>query len=253
MTTSEAYALEEMSWPEVKAALETVKLAIIPVGSTEQHGPNIGESADIARARAGALALANRLHPRAIVAPAFPFGISSHHMRFPGTITIRVETFVAVLRDVVGSLKEHGIEKFFIINGHGGNIPALGVATWQIRDEMGVKIAHALHWPSPQAIEQFQRSPRVGHACEIETSLAMYLTPNIAKVGALATGEVKDPSYTSAMTAGPSSVVEPRYFDEITANGALGDATQASEEAGEVLARDVEDRLTEFLERFLAE
>ena len=250
---NEAYILEEMSWPEVKVALETVRLAILPVGSTEQHGPNIGESADIARATAGAKGLARRLYPRAIVAPGFPFGLSAHHMRFPGTITIRAETFMAVLRDVVGSLKEHGIKKFFIINGHGGNIPALGVAMWQIKEELGVDVAHALHWPSQGMIDQYQRSPRVGHACEIETSLAMYLTPNIAKVGALEKGQIIDPSYVGGMSAGPTSAVEPRRFDQVTANGAMGDATYASEEAGEALARDVEDRLTEYLERFLTE
>ena len=247
------YILEEMSWPEVKVALKTVELAIIPVGSTEQHGPNIGESADIARATEGARGLARRLYPRAILVPSFPFGVSFHHMRFPGTITVRAETFTAVLREMVASLKEHGISKFFILNGHGGNIPALGVAVWQIKEELGVKVAHALHFPSPEIIKQYQHSSQVGHACEIETSMAMYLTPNIAKVDALAKGEIRDRNYASGMSASPAQPVKPQYFDEITANGALGDATYASVEAGEVLAREVEDRLMDFLERFLTE
>ena len=248
-----AYILEEMSWPEVKVALESVRLAIIPVGAIEQHGPNIGESADIAMATATAKALAHRLYPLAIVAPAFPFGLSANHMRFPGTITIRAETFMAVLRDVVASLKEHGIDKFFILNGHGGNIAALGVAMWQIQEELGVRVAHAAHWPSQDLIERYRRSPRVGHACEIETSLAMYLAPGIVKVGALEKGQIIDPDYADAMSAGPASGSEPRYIDQMTANGAMGDATQASVEAGEALAHDIEDHMAEYLERFLAE
>lgn len=250
---NEAYILEEMSWPEVKAALETVRLAIIPVGSIEQHGPNIGESADIAMATAAAKALGRRLYPRAIVAPAFPIGISPNHMRFPGTITTRVETFLAVLRDVVASLKEHGIGKYFILNGHGGNAPALGVAVWQIRQELGVKIAHAAHWPSQEMIERYRRSPLAGHACEIETSLAMYLAPDIVKVHALEKGQIIDPAYAAGMISGPAGITEPRYFDQVSANGAMGDATYASLEAGQALAHDVEDRLAESLERFLAD
>lgn len=72
----QAYVLPEMSWPEVKEALNTVELALIPVGSNEQHGPNIAESSDIALATAGARNLARRLFPRAILASSFPFGIS---------------------------------------------------------------------------------------------------------------------------------------------------------------------------------
>ncbi len=247
----QAYVLPEMSWPEVKEALNTVELALIPVGSNEQHGPNIAESSDIALATAGARNLARRLFPRAILAPSFPFGISYHHMRFPGTITLRPETFTAVLHDVVSSLKQHGIGKFFILNGHGGNMASLGVAVWQIQQDLGVKIAHALHWPSQEMVDKYQRSPRVGHACEIETSLAMHLAPSIAKTEALAKGEMLAPTFTGGMGGGLTGIVEPQYFDQVTANGAVGDATYASAEAGEAMAQEIEDRLIAFLEDFL--
>jgi creatinine amidohydrolase len=248
-----AFVLAEMSWPEVKEALKTVEVAIIPTGSNEQHGPNIAESSDIALATAGARNLARRLYPRAILAPSLPFGVSPHHMRFPGTISLRPETFIEVLRDVVGSLQKHGLQKFFILNGHGGNMATLNVVTWKLRQELGVKVAYALHWPSPALIDKYQRSPRIGHACEIETSLAMHLTPNIAKTEALTKGQMLGPAFSGGMDAKTNDVITANYFDEVTANGALGDATYASAEAGKEMAQEIENRLTGHLEKFLAE
>ncbi|MEE9262561.1 MAG: creatininase family protein, partial [Dehalococcoidia bacterium] len=116
---------------------------------------------------------------------------------------------------------------------------------------LGVKIAHALHWPSQEMVDKYQRSPQVGHACEIETSLAMHLAPSIAKTEALAKGEMLEPTFTGGMGGGLTGIVEPQYFDQVTANGAVGDATYASAEAGEAMAQEIEDRLTAFLEDFL--
>lgn len=87
MTTMPAFVLTHMSWPEVRSALETVRLAIIPTGSCEQHGPNMTLETDAAICYALAERLAQRLYPRALLAPLLPWGVSPHHMNFPGTIT----------------------------------------------------------------------------------------------------------------------------------------------------------------------
>src|SRR5215217_4818899 len=101
-------SLAEMTWPEAKEALAAARVVIIPTGSTEQHGPGMTLSTDITMATAMSVRVARRLFPRALVAPSLPFGLSPHHMRFPGTITLQPDTLTAVLFDVLRSLKQHG-------------------------------------------------------------------------------------------------------------------------------------------------
>ena len=90
-----AYVLEEMTSPEVRDALADVKLAILPVGSCEQHGPHLALSTDIAASEVFARRLTEQVHPLALLAPPLKFGLSSHHMPFPGTLTLRPETLEA--------------------------------------------------------------------------------------------------------------------------------------------------------------
>src|SRR3712207_6163090 len=120
-------ALARMTSPEAAEALADAEVALIPVGATEQHGPNMTLETDTAVAYQLALRTAAALHPRAVVAPPLPYGVSYHHMRFPGTMTLSPETFQAVVLEVVESLGQHGVERFFIIDGHAGNQGALDV------------------------------------------------------------------------------------------------------------------------------
>ncbi len=102
MTVSpQTYTLGRMSWPEVAAALETVELVLVPIGSTEQHGPNLGLGQDHLIAQAFCERAAERLSPRLLALPAIPWGISDHHMNFAGSMTLRPETFLDLLEDVV--------------------------------------------------------------------------------------------------------------------------------------------------------
>ena len=140
--------LYEMTWPEVKAALPGIKVAIIPTGSSEQHGPHGTFEVDTARAREFCLLLAERVYPQALVTPCIQIGISPHHMHFPGTLSLRAETYIEVLMDVARSLYQHGIRRFLFVNGHGGNKPALTLVMNRLRHELGVRSAVA----SPTAV-----------------------------------------------------------------------------------------------------
>src|SRR5512136_861403 len=115
------FILSEMTWQDAKDAFAHAELAIIPTGSFEQHGPHMTFEVDTARAHGFGRLLAERMYPRVILAPPISFGVSYHHMKFPGTITLRADTFQAVVYDIVWSLREHGIKQFYIVNGHGGN------------------------------------------------------------------------------------------------------------------------------------
>ena len=243
--------LPEMTWPEVKAALPEVKMAIIPVGSNEQHGPHGTFQMDTAESREFAKRLGERLYPHALVAPAVPIGISGHHMHFPGTITLQAETLISLLMDMAKSLHAHGIRRFFFANGHGGNAPALTIVCNRIKHEMGCPAAWAtLPYSAVGDITgKYVTSETSGHSCEGEISIMLYLWPDAVRTEALTAGEIVRSTRERAVQAPWAS--EAHFFDEITANGCLGDARKASAEIGRELVETGLDRAVSYLKAFM--
>ncbi|MDY7020410.1 MAG: creatininase family protein [Cyanobacteriota bacterium] len=114
------------TWLEVEAYLSHSTGIIIPIGSTEQHGPTglIGTDAISAEAIAKGTGEATK----ALVGPTINVGMALHHMAFPGSMSLQPNTLICVIKDHITSLVRHGFSKFFFINGHGGNIATLKAA-----------------------------------------------------------------------------------------------------------------------------
>ena len=233
-----AYNLTEMTWPEVEEALATARLAIIPVGAHEQHGPHMNESCDAVLAEAMARKLGERLFPLAIVTPTVNMGVSPHHMNFPGTITLRPETLLAVLRDMVTSLKQHGLTRFLFLNGHGGNQSTLNLATQSLSQELGVECYYAKTTASAtESIKAHVDSKLYGHSCEREVSEALYLAPHLVRQDRLVKGDIVEDGRWQALR--PGQPVQGFYFyEEMTRNGNIGDATKASLAIGEAIVEE---------------
>lgn len=117
--------LHDMNWQAVEAYLETDDRVVLPIGSTEQHGYlSLGTDAILAERVAIEAA-----EPLGIpVLPVLPFGLAPYFTAFPGSLTLRLETFLAVVRDLLDTLEGQGFRRFAIVNGHGGNTPALNLA-----------------------------------------------------------------------------------------------------------------------------
>ena len=230
--------LADLSWPEVEAIRDDVEVVLIPVGSNEQHGPNLSLSMDITGATAFCKLASARSNGKLLVAPSMPWGVSYHHMNFPGTITLSADTFIQILVEVVDSLMQHGFERFMIVNGHGGNQAPLGDAIVRINEELEPAFIGSgiyLYFADDGINEQFGIEGIIGHACEWETAVAMYVAPEIVKTDALAKGEITELTENFRTQMMKYQVSVPYRFDKITTNGALGDARNATREYGEAV------------------
>ena len=247
--------LADLSWPEFAEVRDRVEVVLIPVGSNEQHGPNLALRMDIIGAtrfceRASALA-----GPKLMVAPSLPWGVSYHHMNFPGTITLSSDTFIQTLVEVVTSLQQHGFERFMFVNGHGGNVAPLGDAVVRINEELEPAFVGAgiyLDFADEGLNERFGIGGVLGHACEMETSAAMVLAPEVVKTDALAAGEMTELAQGLRGTIKEFGVSVPYRFERYTANGALGDARNASLEYGEALIGSAIENFVAFMDEVIA-
>lgn len=245
-----SYILSEMTWPEIESAFNKVEVAIIPVGAQEQHGHHLAEGCDSYRAEQFSKLLAEKNYPRVTLAPTINYGVSPHHMGFPGTISLKPETLIALLEDIISSLSQHGIKKFLVINGHGGNTATLNVAVENIARKENVSIAVSKYVDAAShVIKENITSEYYGHACEREVSESLYLYPSIVREDKLQAAEYKD---TIALRTKKINYIKlVHQFNEITKNGNLGDGRKGSYELGEKIINEALENLTEFLTEFI--
>ena len=252
---NDGLVLANLTWPEVNEIRDLVELVLIPVGSNEQHGPNLAVQMDTRGAFEFARRASARMAPRVLVAPSVPLGVSHHHMNFPGTVTLTAETFSQVIVEIVESLQHHGFERFLIVNGHGGNIAAMETAALRARSELEAPFVGACTYFSffdQGVIDRNETTAINGHACELETSVAMYMMPEIVRPEALAPAELTEFATGLRQDMRKYHVTVPFAFDEYTLNGALGDARLASVDFGRDLIESGLDNFCGFVDRLLA-
>ena len=179
------YLLAKMTWQEVEEILKETNIALVPIGSTEQHGPALPVDNDAYIATELTKRLAERIwsKKKVVVAPTISVGYSPHHMDFPGSITLTFDTLVNVYKEVCLCLLKHGFEKIVIFNCHGGNSNPIAQALREIRLETGKIVYSTLVFPTltgfaAEAHKKYIETPG-GHADEIETSVGLHLGQRI--------------------------------------------------------------------------
>ena len=245
--------LANLTWEEARDAIGRARLALLPVGSCEQHGPHLALDTDMAVAQGLTERLATDLGDEAVLCPPIPYGLSEHHMAFPGTLTLRPPTFTALVLEVVESLAQWGLRRVLVVNGHGGNIDALRLVARTARRDHGSLVA-AIMWAVLASDEIAGRvtSPTYGHACEVETSVAMILAPD-----SLRPERIGEPAWRAApdpLTLPQRAIVDrATWLHEWSEDGALGDPRLASREFGQAVVDVAYQRAVDFARGFAKE
>jgi creatinine amidohydrolase len=224
--------------PELRALATKDAAVIVPVASTEQHGPHLPTQVDcllVGEIANRAAAQASATRPT-LVTPVVWTGLAEHHMSLGATISLDFETFFAVLRGICRSLTRHGFRNILLLNGHGGNIAALTVAVNELAPAFAAPIATTTYWllAAPEFSKILEAQSNVRHACEAETSMVLALKPELVDM-AKAANAVGPTARELPDIIGTSAAHRWQSFDARTSHGVIGDPRAASAEKGERL------------------
>jgi creatinine amidohydrolase len=239
------YQLKYMSWPEIKNKIDGgYDTVIIVLASTEQHGLHLAECTDEIIGLGFACGLADRLK-NAMVAPPIIPGLSEHHLALPGSLSLRKEVFRGIAKDYVDCYIRHGFKKFIFISSHGGNIEE----TKLIVEEMQTAYPDKLFINTLslefliKLFSSFEKQYNMplgscgGHACAFETSVMLYMEPELVNMEKARAGFVGIPDKTLLDNMFNYGIVG------ISEIGVIGDPTLATAELGEIFFNAVLDEM----------
>lgn len=156
----------DLTWMQLEAQLEKEDRCVLPLGSTEQHG-YLSLGVDTILAERVALEAAEPLGVP--VFPALPYGVAPYFRAYPGTVSLRVATYLALVRDVLDCLAGHGFRRLLIVNGHGGNAPAQALAGEWMADSPQVRVRFHNWWNAPRVWAKVQEiDPTASHGSWLE-------------------------------------------------------------------------------------
>lgn len=255
------YRYEKLTWPEVNDAIEMGKVCIVPCGAVEQHGPHLPLDVDLVCPLGVARGAGEQIPDKMLVLPIVAYGYTGHVMDFPGTINSDYRTFQEHVLDVARSLAYHGFKKIVLFNGHGSNMPNLDLVARRANLETDAECVCCAWWNLLTVDKDFLPGWReskfpggCSHACELETSLYLYLdADNVRqdkiKSGVISFNEEDNPfQWIDLFGSGPASVVS--WTSSYSETGVLGDAELASEEKGRQAYEEAVKQLIRFVTWF---
>jgi creatinine amidohydrolase len=242
----------EMHWPEFLELDRERTMVLIPFGSIEQHGPHLRLDEDIQNALTLCELASAASSNVVLVAPPVWWGMAPHHMGFPGTLTLRMETISALVHDLCASMATHGFRRILLVNGHGGNAPVLAATTLQLSADLDLFVSSLSYWSLiPDVLAEVGTSDfgGMGHADEMETSMALYLRPE-SVAPTLPAADL--PDYRGRHEAidfrRPGPVLTPLDLARDTREGIIGDPGVATRDKGELIVAAVVRRLVEVID-----
>lgn len=222
--------LAEMSWTETKAYLAQDDRVILPLGATEEHGPHLGLGTDFIEAEA--IAVRTGEATGVAVAPTLNYGMSLTLAAFPGTLSLKPTTLIAVLDDLFRALYRHGFRRVLVVNGHGGNTPALSSAVQMVTQDIEHLRVKTFEWwtdaESYRVVIDTLGEQQGSHASPGETALMLAVRPSAVKLENL-TGR-------DAPVFASREITTMQTFAQKYPDGIMGlDPHTATRDAGEAL------------------
>ncbi len=248
----QALEFSSLTAPQLNAMAARDAIVIVPVGSTEQHGPHLPVMVDYRLAtevaRRGAVKLAAAGHP-VLVTPTVWTGFAEHHMELGGTITLDYAAFYGVIRGIVRSLARDGFRRICVLNGHGGNIAPLVVAVSELTIELKLPLVYFSYWEIAEAATEsiLEYQDKILHACEGETSMMMAVEPDLIDRSRLheAKGPDQDRPEIEALVG--KNVFRWQTLNARSRRGVIGNGAAGTPDKGERLLAAMSDRLAEVL------
>ncbi|ELZ23976.1 creatininase family protein [Natrinema limicola] len=242
--------LADEAWPDLETYFDSESLALVPLGSTEQHGPHLPEATDHLIAEALAREAADRTGY--LCTPTINVGVSGHHRQFHGTMWVEPSAFRQYMESLTRNLTAHGIDRVIYVNAHGGNVQHLREVGARLRQ---AEVAYAIEWMWDESIPELvddlfaQNGP---HGGPKETAMIKYLEPELVHDERLE--EARDTGVPSVEAAGTVKHGSRTFYDAIdnSDNGVFGDQTDATAEKGAQLFEAASDQLVQLCE-WLAE
>nr|BAL57547.1 creatininase [uncultured Acetothermia bacterium]BAL58982.1 creatininase [Candidatus Acetothermum autotrophicum] len=231
--------LERISWWKARELFQRTKVALVPVGSTEQHGPHLPLGTDFLTAHALAQSVARELN--LICTPVVPIGVSEHHRQFWGTLWVSPETFRRYMKEIAQSLASHGVRRIVFVNGHGGNNASLQEICRELRAEKIFAVLWAW-WLDPEVQKltaELFRS-RGTHAGAIETSIILAVDPSLVERSQL---EAAARGASEIYATSRDGAQLPLDTIDFSQSGATLDPREASQEAGQKIFHTACERL----------
>jgi creatinine amidohydrolase len=243
-----ALELETLTWPEVRQEIEAGRdTIVVAFGAVEQHGHHLPLGTDSILGDELSRRLAERLD--AFRAPTVRIGCSSHHLAFPGTMSIGEEAFQRVVGDLVRGWARHGFRRIVVLPTHGGNFAPLGGALAKLEPLEGVKVVGIsdlgllVQATLGLGAELGVPASEGGlHAGQWETSMMLALHPELVKMDRAV------PGYTGDLETGLPTFLE-KGVDALTDTGVIGDPRSASAEHGRLYIERLLDLAAELVER----
>lgn len=246
------HRLGELTWPQAGRRLREVDVALLPVGAIEQHGLHLPLDIDAwdAAYQCDQVAAACT-EPRPLVLPLVPYGVSYHHDDFPGTLSVSPTTLAQLVHEIGMAAAAQGIRKLVIVNGHGGNAPALHFAAQLINRDAHIFTMVDSGETSDADIAKLLETGGDAHAGEYETSTALATRPHLVF---LDHARKEQPRFESPYLDMDSERSVDWYVRtaKISASGVLGDPTLASAEKGRAIWKLTIDNLVELVEHLKA-
>jgi creatinine amidohydrolase len=255
MNPTKSYKYQHYTWPEIKELVKRQPVVVLPIGSVEDHGHHLPLDVDNFLITSICEEAAKRLDGEMLLLPPIPYGFEEHHLDFPGTIDIGMEHLLHFVLDVTRSVARHGFSRILLADGHGSNMPILDLVARRTVLETEALCA-AFIWPSlaREAIEKVRQSQKPGgmaHACELETSVYLYLDGSKVQMEKARKEIGMPPSrfiWMDLMSASP--VVMMDVWSRFSKSGVVGDPTLASSEKGKVVFEAVVNGLVELVREF---